>query len=169
MPRPRRPRQAFDEAADALVRVTPLAGRWLERLLAAHDPPLTPAQYLVLRAIGEGGAVGAELARRAAVSPAAVSQLLAGLESSGLIERSRTTDDRRRQTLALSSRGAGVLGSARTLLRTRMAELLSTLPPPEAGALARGLGQVESLLAGTAPPRRPPRPHPPPRGPRGRL
>ena len=67
------------------MRTAPLVSRWIERLLAGHDPPLTVAQYLALQAIAEGEVVGAELARRAAVSPAAVSQLLATLEESGLL------------------------------------------------------------------------------------
>jgi DNA-binding MarR family transcriptional regulator len=65
----------------------PLVSRWIERLLAGHEPPLTVAQYLVLQAVDQGGVVGSELARRAAVSPAAVSQLLVALESGGLLER----------------------------------------------------------------------------------
>lgn len=141
-----------------------MASRWVERLLAAHEPPLTPAQYLALEAVAKGQIVGAELARQAAISPAAVSQLLGGLEGDGLVERQRTADDRRRQPLALTKDGDRVLRSARALLRERLAALLGELPRPEAEALARLLQRVESLLTGTAPPRRPPRPpHRPPR------
>src|SRR5213592_441301 len=105
MPRPRR-QTGSRQAAEALVRTAPFVSRWIERLLATHDPPLTVAQYLALQAIDEGEIVGAELARRAAVSPAAVSQLLAALEQGGLlIPRARLEDDRRRQPLALSEHG----------------------------------------------------------------
>src|SRR5262249_44033289 len=156
MPRPRGPRNTREQAVDALARVSPLVSRWVERLLATHEPPLTPAQYLVLQAVSEADVVGADLARRAAVSPAAVSQLLAGLEDAGLLERARTSPDRRRQELALSEPGRQALQSAQALLRERLAALLGALPPPEAEALARALAQVESLLAGTAPPSRPP-------------
>jgi DNA-binding MarR family transcriptional regulator len=45
--------------------------------------------------VDEGGVAGPDLARRAAVSPSAVSQLLAGLEGAGLVERGRLADDRR--------------------------------------------------------------------------
>jgi hypothetical protein len=65
MPRPRHGHSGR-QAAEALVRTAPLVSRWIERLLAAHDPPLTVAQYLVLQAIAEGEVVGAELARRTA-------------------------------------------------------------------------------------------------------
>src|SRR5437763_16039422 len=116
MPRPRH-RIGSRQAAEALVRTAPLVSRWIDRLLAAHDPPLTVAQYLALQAIAEGEVLGAELARRAAVSPAAVSQLLAALEEDGLLTRGRLEDDRRRQPLALTEQGQWALRSAQTALR----------------------------------------------------
>src|SRR5207248_8062007 len=113
----------------------PLVSRWIERLLAAHEPPLTVAQYLALQAVGEGEVVGAELARRTAVSPAAVSQLLATLENAGLLERERLAEDRRRQPLALTDQGKWTLRSAPPALRERLAGLPTDLPTPEAAAL----------------------------------
>lgn len=134
--------------------------RWIERLLAAHDPSLTVAQYLTLQAIADGEVVGAELARRAAVSPAAVSQLLAALEEAGMVTRGRLGDDRRRQLLALTEQGRWTLQSAHTSLRERLAGLLADLPPRETDALARLLELLEASLSGTPPP---PRPRPPKR------
>lgn len=165
MPRPRR-QTGTRQAAEALVRTAPLVSRWIERLLAGHDPPLTVAQYLALQAIAEGEVVGGELARRAAVSPAAVSQLLATLEESGLLARGRLEDDRRRQSLALTEQGRRALRSAQTKLRDRLAGLLADLPPPEADALAGLLERLQASLSGTPPPPRPRRP-PPPGGPKG--
>jgi MarR family transcriptional regulator, organic hydroperoxide resistance regulator len=147
------------EAAEALVAVAPLVSRWIERLLARHDPPLTVAQYLALRAIGREGVSGSELARRAGVSGPAVSQLLAGLEDAGLVERRPVAGDRRRQALALSAAGERAFCAAEALLRERLAELLAPLPPPETDALARLLPRVEAELSGAPPPRRPPPPH----------
>src|SRR5216684_1175863 len=134
MPRPRHHRNSR-QAAEALVRTAPLVSRWIERLLAAHEPPLTVAQYLALQAVGEGEVVGSELARRTAVSPAAVSQ-----------------------PLALTEQGEWTLRSAQTVLRERLAGLLTDLPPPEADALARLLERLEASLSGTPPPPRPQRP-----------
>jgi len=157
MPRPRN-KPAGRQAAEALVRTAPLVSRWIERLLAGHDPPLTVAQYLTLQAIADGEVVGAELARRAAVSPAAISQLLAALEDAGMLSRGRVDDDRRRQALVLTEQGRWVLESAHTALRERLAGLLADLPPREADALARLLERLEGSFSGTPPPPRPPRP-----------
>jgi MarR family transcriptional regulator, temperature-dependent positive regulator of motility len=161
MPRPRH-RAKGRQAAEALVRTAPLVSRWIERLLAGHEPPLTVAQYLALQAVDEGDVVGSELARRTAVSPAAVSQLLAALEKAGLLQRQRLADDRRRQPLALTEQGERTLRSAQTVLREQLAGLLTNLSPPEADALAHLLERLEASLGGTAPPPRPHRPPPPP-------
>jgi DNA-binding MarR family transcriptional regulator len=166
MPQPRR---SLTDAADALVAVSPLVTRWLERLLATHEPPLTPAQFAALREIAADGVSGSELARRTGVSGPAVSQLLAGLVDAGLLERREFAGDRRRQTLALSAAGRAALGSAQSALRERLENLLSELPHPEADALARALPAVEALLAGSPPPRRPPPPRGPGLGPRHRA
>src|SRR5579862_9327251 len=152
------------DAAAALVAVAPLVSRWLERLLAAHSPALTVAQFLALGAIDADDVSGAELARRAGVSGPAVSQLLTGIADAGLISRGELLGDRRRQTLALTARGRRTLASAEALLQQRLMALLAALPPPEIDALARVLPQVEGALSGAPPPRRPPLPRrPPPR------
>src|SRR5438477_6861987 len=161
MPRPRH-HPSGRQAAERLARPAPLVSRWIERVLAAHDPPLTVTQYLALQAIADGEVVGAELARRAAVSPAAVSQLLAVLEQERLVSRERLEDDRRRQPLSLTDEGQWALRSAQTTLRERLAGLLADIPPPETDALARLLERLQASLSGTPPPPRPHRPHPPP-------
>ena len=162
MPAPRRPPA---KAVNALVAVAPLANRWIERLLASHDPSLTVPQFLALRAIATAGVSGSELARRTGVSGPAISQLLSGLADAGLLERSELLADRRRQTLALTAPGRDALSSAQTLLQQRLSTLLADLPPPEADALAHALPRVEAALSGAPPPRRPRLPRPPPRPP----
>jgi len=141
-------------AAEALAAVAPLATRWIERLLARHDPGLTVPQYLALRAIAREGVTGSELARRTGVSGPAVSQLLSALASAGLVERRADAEDRRRQELALSPAGERAFGAAETLLRDRLGELLADLPRPEIDALSRLLPSVEAALSGAPPPRR---------------
>jgi DNA-binding MarR family transcriptional regulator len=154
------PRQ-ISNAVDALATAAPLATRWIERLLVAADPPLTVAQYLALQAISRGSVTGAELARGAGVSGAAVSQLVAGLQNAGWIERELDPGDRRRHGLALTELGAAVLRSASVSLRAGIGPLLAELPKPEVDALGRLLVRLEVALGGAAPPRRPPPPPPP--------
>jgi DNA-binding MarR family transcriptional regulator len=148
-----------------MARVAPLVSRWVERLLAGNDPPLTLAQYLALEELAAGPTHATGLASGAGTSRSAISQLIASLEGVGLVDRAGTESDRRRQPLRLSGEGRRVLRSARGLLRTRLDPLFAELPPPEANALARSLGRVEERLRGAAPPRRRPPPRPPHRRP----
>lgn len=151
------------DALEALISVAPLASRWIERLLARHDPPLTLAQYLALGAIADEQMTGGELARRTGVTGPAVSQLISGLSAAQLVERQPGAQDRRTQALTLSGRGERGYRSARAMLHERFGALLGDLPRPEADALARALPRVQAALSGTAPPPRPPPPaHPPP-------
>jgi DNA-binding MarR family transcriptional regulator len=156
------PRRGQTDAADSLAVVSLLATRWIERLLAQLDPPLTVAQYLTLRAIGREDISGTELARRSGVSGPAISQLVAGLSDEGLLERQAMEGDRRRVTLALSPTGVRALQAAEKLLRRQLGSLLGELPGPEVDALARSLPAVAAALSGAPPPRRPPPPPPPP-------
>ena len=149
------------EAAKALVAVAPLTSRWIERLLAGHEPALTTPQYLAMRSIDREQVSVNELARRAGVSGPAASQLLNTLAAAGLLERRAADEDRRRQQLALTAPGKKALASAESLLTGRVASLIGDLPRPEIDALARALPQVEAALSGAAPPRRPPPPPPP--------
>src|SRR5271154_4349935 len=119
---PRRHTQT--EAAEALVAVAPLAARWIERLLASHDPSLTTPQYLELRAIAREQVSVNELARRAGVTGPAASQLVSALADAGLIDRRAAEQDRRRQEHALTANGQSALASAEVLLAEQMASLI---------------------------------------------
>lgn len=149
-----KPRQL--ESADALLGAAPLVTRWLERALA----PLTVNQFLVLRALAREPLEAGELARRAGVTAAAISQLIATLESDRLVERAALAD-RRRWTIRPTTRGLRLLedasGSARALLAPLLAELLK----PEQEHLGQALQRIEAILAGRPPPPRPERPRPP--------
>ena len=162
MPRSRRP----VDAAEPLVGVAPLVSRWVERVLATHDPKLTLGQFLALRAIAAERLNAAELARRTGVSGAAVSQLVAALDQAGWLERSQAPDDRRRQALALTDAGGRVYRSAARLVHARVGELLGAFSAPEIDRLGRLLERLEQTLGGAPPPRPPPPPPKPRRGPR---
>jgi len=157
MPPHSRPRNT----AETLAAVAPLVTRWMERVLASAEPPLSLGQYLGLRAIAAGVDSAADLARATGVSESAVSQLVAGFERAGTVGRTPAGDDRRRRRLALTPDGERLLGSAQRLVGARLEPLVSSLAPHDADALAALLRRIEPALAGAAPPRRPPPPHPP--------
>jgi len=154
----------------ALSRLAPALARWIERTLASHDPPLTVVQLQTLRAIHGGRGLGADIARAAGITQAAVSQVVGALERAGLVARGeRDPDDRRRQALALTPAGVAALASAEALVAGRLERLIGDLPRPELDALDRSLSRVADAVAGVPPPRPPAPPRrrgSPPPGPR---
>jgi DNA-binding MarR family transcriptional regulator len=120
-------------------------------------------QLQTLRAIDGGRGLGAEIARAAGITQAAVSQVVGALERAGLVARGeRDPDDRRRQALMLTPDGAEALASAEALVAGRLEALIGALPQPELDALDRSLSRVADAIAGVPPPRPP---APPPRRP----
>ncbi len=156
-----RSRPSARDPVDALATAAPLATRWVERVLAAGDAPLTVTQFLALHAIEHEPLTASELARRAAVSDAALSQLVAVLETAGLVARKPDPADRRRQALALTELGTRSLAAARARLRAELGQPLRPLGPRESVALADLLERLEAALGGSPPPRRPHPPKPP--------
>lgn len=162
MPTPRRSRA---ELTDELIFVGATVTRWTERLLEGHEPKLTLAQYLALKAIDAEQLGGSELARRTGVSGPSVSQLLASLVDAGLLDRRPLDADRRRLTLELSQQGKSALRSAESLVRARLDSLLGDLPKHEREELTALLARAGAVLSGEPPPRRPPPGHGPEHGP----
>ena len=145
MPSPPRPRPA---AAEALAAVAPLATRWIERLLAHHDPALTVPQYLALRAIERERISGSELARRTGVSGPAVSQLVSGLVAAGLVERRPDPDDRRRVLVEATEEGLAALQEDRRHRVGWLVSAMQRLPPEDQEVLARATAILRRLAEG---------------------
>lgn len=159
-------RSSATRVGATLSRLAPALARWMERTLASHDPPLTVVQLQTLRAIDGGRGLGADIARAAGITQAAVSQVVGALERTGLVARGeRDPEDRRRQALALTPDGRAALASAETLVAGRLEGLIGDIPGPELDALDRSLLRVADAVAGVPPPRAPsppPHRHPPP-------
>ena len=157
-------RSSATRVGAALSRLAPALTRWIERTLASHDPPLTVVQLQTLRAIAGGRGLGADIARAAGITQAAVSQVVGVLERAGFVVRGdRDPQDRRRQALALTPDGRRALASAEALVAGRLEALIGDLPGPELDALDRSLSRVADAIAGVPPPRAPA--PPPPRRP----
>jgi DNA-binding MarR family transcriptional regulator len=93
----------------AMAAVRRLRGR------ETHRPgDLSFAQYSLLFGLGEGGELSVrELALTADLAPATVTQMLDGLEATGLVERARSQRDRRIVLISLTERGAELVAARR--------------------------------------------------------
>jgi DNA-binding MarR family transcriptional regulator len=92
----------------------------------------------------------AELAAEEGISPPALSGHVDRLERAGLIERVRSTEDRRRVGLRLTAEGARLLRRVRARRTTWLAEHLRALDPAELEAIEAAIPALQQLLGGDA-------------------
>ena len=92
----------------------------------------------------------AELAAEEGISPPALSGHVDRLERAGLIERVRSSDDRRRVGLRLTDEGARLLRSIRARRTTWLTERLRVLNEAELAAIGTALPALLRLVDETA-------------------
>ncbi|MEV8633339.1 MarR family winged helix-turn-helix transcriptional regulator [Streptosporangium sp. NPDC051023] len=102
-------------------------------------------KHVGLMAALRGGATAAsqqDLAARLGVAPSLVVALADHLERLGAVERVRDPDDRRRQTLTLTERGAALLHDCAAAAAELDDEITASLPESERLALRDTLGRL---------------------------
>jgi len=92
----------------------------------------------------------AELAAEERISPPALSGHVDRLERAGLIERVRSTDDRRRVGLRLTDEGGRLLRRVRARRTTWLADRLGALEPAELEAIDSAVPALQALLGDRA-------------------
>ncbi len=128
------------------------AARYAERV-ATID--LTPAGTGLLRLVAQRpGRSQQDLATALGVVPSKVVGLVDDLESHGLVERRRSTTDRRNYALHLTEHGMRVLGQIRDLATAHDAEMTSALTDQERsslGVLLQKVADDQGLTPGVHP------------------
>ena len=127
-----------------------------QALRAAMDEALrrhgvTTAQYAALSVLEEApGLSGAALARRCFVTPQTMNEIVAHLETAGLVER-RRGDDARVLRVALTAAGRDLVGACHQVVAAIEERMVSGLSPREQQQLLGGLRRcVEALDAASA-------------------
>ena len=92
----------------------------------------------------------AELAAEEGISPPALSGHVDRLERAGLIERVRSSEDRRRVGLRLTDEGARLLRRVRARRTTWLAERMRALDPAELEAIEAAIPAFQGLLGDEA-------------------
>jgi DNA-binding MarR family transcriptional regulator len=92
----------------------------------------------------------AELAAEEGISPPALSGYVDRLERAGLLERVRSTEDRRRVGLRLTEDGTRLMRRIRARRTTLLAERLSSLDPAELEAIGAAIPALHRLLGDDA-------------------
>jgi DNA-binding MarR family transcriptional regulator len=108
---------------------------------------LTVLQYTTLSVLGRRGELSnAQLARRAYMSPQAMSEVIEALESKGLIKRSQHPSHRRVYPATLTAKGRKVLASCERLVDEMESEMLDGLGAREQARLREGLIHAVRML-----------------------
>jgi DNA-binding MarR family transcriptional regulator len=88
----------------------------------------------------------AELAAEEGISPPALSGYVDRLERAGLLQRVRSSEDRRRVGLRLTDEGAQLLRRVRARRTTWLAERMRSLEPEQLEAIETALPSLQRLL-----------------------
>ena len=92
----------------------------------------------------------AELAAEEGISPPAMSGHVDRLERAGLLERVRSSEDRRRVGLRLTEEGARLMRNIRARRTTWLAERMRDLEPSELAAIDAAMPALMRLVDGEA-------------------
>lgn len=113
---------------------------------AVSDVGVTIAQYRALALIEQGVSSPSLLAKFLAVTNPTVTTVLNGLVESGLVQRERSVDDRRRVDYALTDEGRKALRVAHEAATERLARLAEALEPGDVEAAFVGLNLWRGAL-----------------------
>lgn len=133
------------EVLSALRRIIRATDLHSKRL--ARQAGLTTPQTVVLQAVRDLGEVtSGALARRVHLSQGTVTTILDRLEGRGLIERYRSTSDRRVVHSRLTRQGRAVLRKAPPLLHERFLDAFDELPRKRQRQIIETLDEVAAMM-----------------------
>lgn len=133
------------EILQALRRIIRATDIYSRRLRVTHD--LTAPQLICLLAIVEDGPLTTTLiAQRVHLSPSTVVGILDRLESKGLVDRTRSEQDRRVVHLTATPRARSLARNAPSPLQANLAMALTSLSTTEQETIAGALGRLVELM-----------------------
>jgi len=114
---------------------------------AEHETGLTGPQLWAIKVISEFGSIRlSDLARKMYLHPATVVGIIDRLETRGLVERTRSTKDRRVVDLALTPLGNQKVSQSPNVAQEILVCGLEALPAPQIINISDGLEQFVRIL-----------------------
>lgn len=143
----------MEALADGARRARRFSRFWTREIGLLHEGLLGTRHSLAeARVLYELGQVrettASELAAALAVDPGHLSRVLARLHDAGLVERTRSPEDGRRQILSLSAGGRDAFAELDRRSAGEAAALLERLPPTGQARLLGAMATIEELLGG---------------------
>jgi len=151
-PRPA-PRRRAGGAAFLLAQLGAHASRRFAERIAAI--PLKPPEAGILRKVSSDDGISQQaLAEHLGLMPSRMVQLIDDLEGQGIVERRRSTEDRRNYALSLTERGRQVLGELSRIAREHDEDVCAALTQGERAqlvALCQRIAVQQGLTPGVHP------------------
>jgi DNA-binding MarR family transcriptional regulator/GNAT superfamily N-acetyltransferase len=111
-----------------------------------HSPFSLAEARLIYEIANTESPTAAALGRELRMDAGYLSRLLRGLERQGLLQRSRSADDRRRSILRLTAKGRATFAELDARARQQVAAFLSPLTDAEQRRLVDSMRTIDSLL-----------------------
>jgi DNA-binding MarR family transcriptional regulator len=135
--------------ADLAVRLRLVIARTARRLRQQAGEELSPSQAAALATIDRHGPLTpSELAVRERIQRPTATRLIARLEQTGFVDRTRDPDDRRSSVVALTPAGRELLVRVRTRKDAYLSRRLRDLDADERATLDRAAAILERVLEG---------------------
>ena len=106
----------------------------------------TRALFMLCEPEGRGGVTAGQLARMAELTPASVTAMLDQAEREGMVERVRSSEDRRVVLVQLTEAGEAYLAERRALWRAHWQEALGDVTDADLAATARVMRRIGAVL-----------------------
>lgn len=120
---------------------------------ATRRTGLSSAQLFILSKLADAPAPSVNaLARRVHAHQSSVSVVVDLLVQRGLVVRAPDPADRRRRTIALTTKGRGLLRRAPDTVQSHLVQAIAALPSPKRSALRAGLEAVVTTIGGPSRP-----------------
>ncbi|MCC6553097.1 MAG: MarR family transcriptional regulator [Polyangiaceae bacterium] len=132
-----------------LVRALMALGGLLRQAIAEALGPhgMTPEQQELLSLLATGLRSSRELSRASGRDKTTLSRAVARAAGSGLVTHERRSDDRRKQELRLTERGAALAEETERVVERRAPALVAALSPKEQRRLAKMVKKLRKGLA----------------------
>jgi DNA-binding MarR family transcriptional regulator len=125
-----------------IIRAIDLHSKHLER-----ESGLTGPQLLVMQLIGRSGETTAGvIARQVSLSQATVTSIIDRLERKGLLQRQRSTADKRKVLVTLTDSGGKALQNAPTLMQESFIQAFNELQDWEQAVILSSLQRVAGMM-----------------------
>ncbi len=143
-------RATAEQAAREVLDVAPLVVREIRGEMRRHRScEVNVPQFRTLAYLDRyPGASLSEVADHIGLTLPSMSRLVDGLVDRKLVTRQSQAQDRRRITLALTSRGRASLESANEMTEAYLAEKLAALPEAECAHIVRAMQALRDIMHG---------------------